>query len=271
MPIAPWRATALALLLAAVACQPANTPAPAPGPVSVQPPRPVYTSGEEVITAMRDRYAGRWYRSLVFTQKTGQRTAAGTWTTQTWYEALRLPGRLRIDFDPLKSGTGVLYARDSQYVFANGKVTRADAGINDLLLLGFDVYANTTGRTAALLRGQGVNLARVHRDSLEGRPMIVVGALPGDLRSKQFWIDAERLYFVRLVEPSPRDTSKTQDIRFVNYQRFGDAWVASRVELYNDGVLVFTEDYSDIRTDVPLDDALFDPARWRSAKHWLPQ
>jgi hypothetical protein len=215
------------------------------------------------------RYAGRWYRTLTFRQKTSQRTSAGSWSNQTWYEALHLPGRLRIDFDPIKSGNGVLYARDSQFVMANGRVTRADAGINDLLLLGFDLYANTTNRSAALLRHQGFDLSRVHMDHLEGRAMIVVGAQPGDVRRKQFWVDAERLYFVRLLEPSPRDTTKTQDIRFVNYERRGDAWVAPRVELYTDGTLVFTEDYTDIQTDVALDDALFDPGKWRVAKHWL--
>jgi hypothetical protein len=31
----------------------------------------------------------------------------------------------------------------------------------------------------------------------------------GDLHTRQFWVDKERLVFVRLLEPAPRDTSKT--------------------------------------------------------------
>jgi hypothetical protein len=31
---------------------------------------------------------------------------------------------------------------------------------------------------------------------------------------------------------------------------------------------VFYEDYEDVRVDVPLDDALFVPSRWKTAKHW---
>lgn len=263
----PLCAAALAALALMAACRTAPVPAPAPGaPARAGAP---YATGEEVITAMHDRYEGRWYRTLTFRQKTSQLTPKGTWSAQTWYEALRLPGRLRIDFDPIRAGNGVLYARDSQFVITGGRVARADAGINDLLLLGFDVYANSPARTAALLRRQGIDLARVHMDSFEGRPVVVVGALAGDTRRKQFWVDAERLYFVRLVERAPRDTSKMQDIRFLNYQRRGDAWVSPRVELYSDGKLVFTEDYTDIETDVALDDALFEPAKWRTAKHWL--
>ena len=97
--------------------------------------------------------------------------------------------------------------------------------------------------------------------------MLVVGARRGDLHRKQFWIDAENLVFIRTLEPA-RDTTKVQDVRFLNYERRGSAWVSPRVELRTDGKLVLTEDYSDMRTDVPLDDALFDPAKWRSAKHW---
>ena len=227
-----------------------------------------YSSGEEVVAAMRARYAGKWYRTLTFRQKTSQLRPNGTWSVQTWYEAIKLPGRLRIDFDPLSAGNGVLYARDSQYVVQSGKVARADAGINDLLLIGFDVYANDPARTVELLTRQGIDVGRVHMSTFQGRSMIVVGALAGDTRRKQIWIDAERLYFVRLVEPA-RDPTLLRDIRFVNYVRQGSAWIAPRVEIYEGGKLVFYEDYSDIRTDVGLDDDLFDSRKWRTAKHWL--
>ena len=99
----------------------------------------------------------------------------------------------------------------------------------------------------------------------------VLEELRGDMRRKQAWIDAERLYFVRLVEPTRADSSKVQDIRFVNYERRGDAWLAPRVEIYNDGKLVFYEDYSDMKTDVPLDESLFDPTPWKNSRHWVAQ
>lgn len=271
MPTSPSRAAALLFVLLSIAgCRSVPAPGTAASPAA-QAAGAAYADGAAVITAMRDRYAGRWYRTLTFRQKTAQLTANGTWNIQTWYEAMRLPGRLRIDFDPVRAGNGVLYARDSQFVVTNGRVVRADPGINDLLLLGFDIYENTTARSAALLRAQGFDLARVHRNSFEGRPMIVVGARAGETRRKQFWVDAERLYFVRLLQPAPRDSTKLQDIRFLNYERRGEAWIAPRVEIHTDGKLTFYEDYLDIRTDVPLDENLFDPTRWRTARHWVTQ
>jgi hypothetical protein len=262
------RLAAFSLLacLAFTACRGRHDTAPAPARGGAR--QANYSSGEAVVAAMRSRYAGKWYNTLTFRQKTSRLLANGKWDVQTWYEAMRLPGRLRIDFDPISAGNGVLYARDSQFVASNGRVVRAEPGINDLLLLGFDVYVLPTARSEALLRRQGFDLSRVHDDTFEGRPMLVVGALRGDLHRKQFWIDAERLYFVRLLEPDPRDADKTQDIRFVNYERRGDAWVAPRVEIHSDGKLVFSEDYSDIRTGVALDESLFDPTPWRNPKHW---
>jgi hypothetical protein len=264
-PTSRGAALVAALSLAAVAgCRTAVAPAPAPTPRV-----PTYVSGESVVAAMRARYAGKWYNTLTFRQKTSRLLPNGKWDVQTWYEAMRLPGRLRIDFDPVSAGNGVLFARDSQFVASNGRVLRREPGLNDLLLLGFDVYANTPARTAALLRKQGFDLSRVHEDTFDGRPMIVVGALRGDMRRKQFWIDADRLYFVRLIEPTPRDSTRVQDIRFLNYEKRGDGWIAPRVEIHTDGKLVFTEDYSNIRTDVPLDESIFQPVPWKNPRHWL--
>ena len=98
-----------------------------------------------------------------------------------------------LDFEPVSAGNGVLYARDSQFVAANGRLVRAEPGINDLLLLGFDVSANPVARTDSLLRRQGFDLGRFHRDSLNGRAMLVVGANARELRRKQVWVDAGRL------------------------------------------------------------------------------
>jgi hypothetical protein len=224
--------------------------------------------GAELVRLMHDRYVAKWYTTLTFTQATQRRTAADTMVHETWYEAMKLPGKLRIDFDPVSAGNGVLYARDSQFVVQNGRLLRGDPGINPLLLLGFDVYTATVAHTTTRLRREGFDMSAVHETTFQGKPMIVVGAQKGDYNRKQFWIDKERLLFVRMLEPTPRDTSKMQDIRFVNYEPRGAAWVAPRVEIWSEGKLVFYEDYDDIKVNVELDDALFQPKQWKAAKHW---
>ena len=119
----------------------AEVPAPPPEPVARE---PLYRTGEEVLGAMRERYAGKWFNTMTFTQKTSRLLPNGTWNVQTWYEAIRVPGKLRIDFDPISAGNGVLYVRDSQFVVQNGRPLRGDPGVNELMLLGFDVYASAS-------------------------------------------------------------------------------------------------------------------------------
>jgi hypothetical protein len=257
-------------LLLLVAChrRPVTVAAPPSAPTAAPEPETQYRTGQDVVEAMHARYLGKWYTTMTFRQKTSRLLPSGKWNVQTWYEAMKLPGRLRIDFDPVSAGNGVLYARDSQFVVQNGRLLRGDPGINPLLLLGFDVYTGTVARTTARLRREGFDLSQVHETTFQGKPMIVVGAQKGDYNRKQFWIDAERLLFVRMLEPTPRDTTKMQDIRFVNYESRGAAWLSPRVEIWSEGKLVFFEDYDDIRLNVELDDTLFQPKLWKTARHW---
>jgi len=257
-------------LLLLVACHRGRAPAGAPPPEPSPPAEreSEFLTGQGVVEAMHARYLGKWYTTMTFRQKTSRLLANGKWNVQTWYEAMKLPGKLRIDFDPVSAGNGVLYARDSQFVVQNGRLLRGDPGINPLLLLGFDVYTATVAHTTTRLRREGFDMSTVHETTFQGKPMIVVGAQKGDYNRKQFWIDKERLLFVRMLEPTPRDTSKMQDIRFVNYEPRGAAWVAPRVEIWAEGKLVFYEDYDDIKVNVELDDALFQPKQWKAARHW---
>jgi hypothetical protein len=94
-----------------------------------------------------------------------------------------------------------------------------------------------------------------------------VGAEKGDLKSKQFWVEKNRLLFVRLFEPTRADASKFQDVRFENYRKLAGGWIAARVEVHVDDKTVFTEDYSDIQVDAKLDPGTFDPKQF-SSTHW---
>ncbi len=235
-----------------------------PSPAVAEP----FASGEEVLTAMQNRYVGRWYRTLTFVQETTEFPASGEPRTSLWYEALRLPSELRIDFEPIRAGNGLLVRGDTQYVMQNGAVARVVERTNELLLLGFDVYFLQPSVTANWLRRLGFDLAHVRRDEWQGRSVWVVGARDSaDMRSPQFWVDRDHLLFVRLIQPA-ENSGRIRDVRFLNYERFGPAWVAPLVELYEDDRLVMRERYRHIRVNVELDSALFDPARFATARHW---
>ncbi len=138
---------------------------------------PAYPDGQAVIQAMHQRYAGRWYRSLTFVQTT---TFTNPDRTETWYEAARFPGLLRIDIAPLDSGQTLFFRRDSLYAFRHGKLAGARPFVHPLMVLGFDVYFDAPAVSAAKLQGLHFDLTRVHEASWQGRPTIVVGALAGD-------------------------------------------------------------------------------------------
>jgi hypothetical protein len=242
--------------IAVAACAPQPTPTPGPS-------APRITTAEQLVTAMHDRYAGRWYPTLAFVQKNTRYLADGRTDTSTWTEALSFPGKLRIDVEPRANGNGNIYRNDTVYVFNSGRLVRQARAPHPLLLLGFDVYFIPVERSIAGLREVGFDLSRIHESTWQGRSAYVVGAAAGDLRSRQFWIDRDRLVFVRMIEPSRRDTTKTAEIRFNRYYQVGDAWLAPEVEFLIDGARDFLEEYTEIRTGVAVEDSVFDPTRWR--------
>jgi hypothetical protein len=236
----------------------------AQGPASLTP-------GAVIVRAMHDRYAGRWYRTLTFVQATTRWDSVGRATVTTWYESALIPSRLRIDFGSPKDGNGVLFTADSTYSIKNGQVVRMDSGGNGLTTLLLDVYANPVAQTVASLRASEYDLATIHRETWEGRPVYVVGAAAGDLTTPQFWVDVERLVEVRQIGPVRRGSPRTLDAQFSNYVRAGGGWIAVKAYFLIDGKPRQLEEYSDVRADVPLDAALFDPRQWMTAPHWAPR
>jgi hypothetical protein len=224
------------------------------------------TSADALVRTMRGRYAKSWYSTLTFTQKSTSFNADGTTKIETWYEAALLPGKLRIDVGPAADGKAYILADGNVTVFDKGKEVRSRPQVNMLLVLGFDVYCQPAEKTLQIIAAEKYDVSKFHEDSFEGRPMYVVGADKGDLKSRQFWIDKNRLLFFRLFQPARTDPAKVEEIRFVDYRELTGGWVAARVEMRVDDKLVFTEDYSDIIANRPLDAALFDPKQFSAEK-----
>jgi hypothetical protein len=162
-------------------------------------------------------------------------------------------------------GDGSLYRGDSSYGIRAGKVSAVRADRNELLVLGFDVYTQPPAATIKILRDRGFDLTKAHERTWQGKAVTVIGALAGDTTSRQFWVEKERLLFVRLITPSPQGTS---DIRFNQYIPMQTGWMAVDVVQLVAGKPRLHEEYSEVRVNVPLDPALFDPRSWNTARHW---
>ena len=141
------------------------------------------------------------------------------------------------------------------------------------MTLGFDVYGQAPETTIAQLKAAGVDLRKLHEDSWNGTKVWVVGAEKGDTATSQFWIEQERLLFVRLIEArknpkQPQAPANLLDVAFEKYQPLGKAWVAPEVVIKVNGKEVQREVYRDIRADVPLQADLYDTETYRKAE-WI--
>ena len=222
---------------------------------------------EDLVQAMQKKYAKSWYRTATFAQKTTNHQPDGTTKVETWYEALSVPGSLRIDFTPIKDGNGILFTNNQIYSFKNGKVDTSRPFVHPLMVLGFDIYKLPMTSVMDLLKGLKFDLSVLREDTWQGRGVYVVGAKQGDLHSAQFWIDQQQLYFVRMLRPTGKDGAQTQETQFNNYQRLGGGWMAPEVIFKVDGQIRTTEEYSELRANPALDSKLFDPQYWTSV-HW---
>jgi hypothetical protein len=190
--------------------------------------------GESLLRAMHDRYKDSWYQTVTFTQKSTTYKPDGTSSAETWYEALSVPGKLRIDIGEVSKGNGYVLVDGDVAIVKDHKIAGTRHNINMLLVLGFDVNRQDPETTAKIVKEEGFDLSKLHEDTWEGKTAYVVGADKSDLKSKQFWIAKDTLLFVRVIEPAQGDPTKLNDIRFTNYRPLAGAWIAAGVEVYSD-------------------------------------
>lgn len=222
-------------------------------------------SGEDVVSAMYKKYAGKWYKTLTFVQKTVHHQPDGSTTAETWYEAMTVPGKLRIDFADSTTGDGVLFADGQIYSYRDGKPATGRAFVHPLLVLGFDVYAQPVATTIKQVKDMGIDLASIYEEKWQGRDVYVIGAKQGDLNVPQVWIDKKNLYFVRLIQLGGRDKKSVQETQFNKYEKAKGGWVSVEVKFFTDGKIVTTEEYSDVQADIALDRDLWNPEKWSTA------
>jgi len=230
-------------------------------------------SGEEVLQRMHDAYAGKWYRTLTFVQKTTRYTNDGKPPTiSTWFESLEHAGpgqtRLRIDVGDPSVGTGMLYTADSTTRIRQGQVTSAQAGGNEFLPMIEGVYMQPVSQTVAELKDTGIDMQKVRKGEWRSRPVWIVGTTsPADTSSPQFWIDVERNVVVRMIiVPAPQ--AGPMDIHLDGYVPLAGGWLATKVAMHSDGKPVQTEEYSEWKANVDLPKSLFDPTAWTTTSHW---
>jgi outer membrane lipoprotein-sorting protein len=222
-------------------------------------------TGEETLTRMHSRYAGKWYKTFTFVQTTGIYRNDTLQRTATWYEAAKFPHELRIDREDPKNGNTTIYRKDSTYNFQNGKLARVSAGTNPFVFLIGGMYSVPFGQAKQQLLADGFDLSKGYTTDWKGRKALVIGAAAGDTTSKQLWVDAEHFYILRYIE---KDRGSLMDVHMSKQVRIGGGWTETWVEFYFDGKLRQTEQYHDMKADRALDAQLFEPAAY-GKWHWM--
>jgi hypothetical protein len=232
------------------------------------------TIGRTVLQRMHDAYAGKWYNSLTFVQRTTTWDSARAPKYETWYETVaENQGRvaLRIDRGSPAAGNGVLYTADSLWSVRGGKLAAALPQGNPFLPLIQGVYVQPVDRTVRELKGTGVDLSKGYQRTFEGAKVTVVGAASAaDSTSPQFWVDDARNVLVRMMLSFAPNRPPT-DVHLGGYERVGGGWLATKVSMYAGGVPMQVEEYSDWKVDQPLSPQLFDVKTWTTAPHWAPK
>ena len=215
---------------------------------------------DDLVRAMHARHAPHWISSMTFVQ----RTTYPDRPAETWYEAMRMPGMLRIDIAPIDSGRAMIFRNDSLYLFRNGALERSLSYVHPLMVLGSDVYTLPPERTIAKLRTLKIDLARMTTGRWNDRPVYIVGAsTTADTASPQFWVDRERLQTVRILQPSPGTPPKVTDFRYTAFMPVGKTWIETEMAFLRDGAEFQRESYQDVRPNAPVDAALFEVDRYR--------
>ena len=106
----------------------------------------------ELIAAMQKKYGKSWYKTATFVQETKNFQPDGSSKVETWYEAMAVPGSLRIDFTPTTAGNGILFTDGKIFVFKDGKVETTRPYNHPLLILGFDIYRAPASEVTTKLR-----------------------------------------------------------------------------------------------------------------------
>lgn len=213
-------------------------------------------SSTEVLQSMYARYHGHWHQSLSFNQTTEQYRNDSLKKKATWYENIVYPDLLRIDFDSLKSGNGVIFRNDSTYVFRSNKVVRAVSGGNDLIFFLGGLYAMPFEKLLTHFADLHYDLSKFHTSTWKGKPVYVLGADKDGDKVNQLWIDREKLVPVRFIE---YNNNRKEEGWFEQHIPLKKAWSETKCSFYFDDKLVQVETYHDVVANAPVDMKIFDP------------
>lgn len=222
--------------------------------------------GVQYLKTLHSKNYGHWHKTMTFVQTTEFYRNDSLLRKATWYEALKLPSDLRIDFEDPAKGNFVLYKKDSVYRFQNKQLRNVNADTNPFLFFIGGMYYQPFDSVLQYLYAKGFDVTKGYQTTWQGTSTYVIGRASEADSSNAIWIDTQNFWIVRLAE---KNRGQLLDAHMNNHKKLPKGATETKVDIYINGKLVQVENYDQIQTDVPLDDALFNPLTATTAKHWF--
>ncbi|HVW13577.1 MAG TPA: hypothetical protein VHB54_07150 [Mucilaginibacter sp.] len=210
-----------------------------------------------LLQKMYARYHGKWHSNLSFSQTTERYKNDSLVKSQTWYEHILYPDKLRIDFDSLKSGNGVLFRGDSTYVISKHKLVRSVKGENELIFFLGGMYFVPFEQVLTHFKELHYDLSKFHEDTWKGKPVYVIGADKTDEKVNQLWIDKGKLVAVRFIK---YDDDTKEEGTMENQIPLKGGWSETYCKFYIDDKLLQVEKYHNVVAGGPIDKSMFEPS-----------
>lgn len=186
--------------------------------------------------------------------------------TQRQRVVVQAPDAMRIDNLPLAGRSGAIYMSGRAISYTGGRRVAAANERNPLLLLGFGVFQQPVAASIAAMSALGVETSVMREDALEGEPVWVIGAAPGDSTSTQVWIEVRRWIPLRVIQ-SVRSGTRTivSDTRFSGHAAAAPT-VPHVIEVYRDGRRALRGVVEGLRVGITVPPAAFDTVALRAVE-----
>ena len=151
-------------------------------------------TAEEIIQQAQAKYSQAHFKNVSFKQNTifyGVNESVAR--TQIWYQALSIPGKQAIKFDDKGSNNGILFRDGLQYGYANGELIQKAERLNEVMILGFDMFVQPISKTLEQIDLMGIDYTLMYEDEWQSRPVYVIGVSEPSLNKPQFWLHKEEL------------------------------------------------------------------------------
>ncbi len=218
----------------------------------------------DIADSIYSRYYNTWFSSVTFSQYAIEYENELPADTQIWHETYLFPGRLIIKYDSINSGSGMLFRNDSMYDIINDTIIHADYIPHDLIILTMDMYKMKPDEFIPRISGLGYDTSAICTRNVNGNKVYIIGTRDtSDLKTRQFWIDAEDFRCFKVI--SPRDYG-LREVEMSDFFTSEGKWIEQKVIFKTDGKTDMREEYFDIRFNTVNDSLIFYPDRFSEHK-----